>query len=1399
MSAEISTNGVACDASHKDLVKEQTVTRLQLTHALGAMTTSADGRQIRNSPAIFPDDNGHFVLIKLKTPTLADSDHREFLGEVHVCGRHACFRHIDSNTVNFLTPVDETCRRITAIAKSGDNRALGIAQILKGDQMAIGIYNPATPGNHAQDVILLPKPFKGSRGVFVRSIAFTKDDKALIILTSAGGVFYTTSWHQSEGRPRTNNATAGPKRITLDRSNSAHLELEGDFDKVTTCPKDNTLLCFTGPSGCKFVKYKTGGILKALSDQRQAAEPARSRICQITDSSVESSFTATASGVHISQTGLTELNAGVLDHAWLASALTSDIPPVVLITMTGGLFVISPSTLTLTHRVPCPLLNFSPRAISPLAQGFVIVGTTGGVTIWEEAESEGEDVSAPYKLVRNVTVVGKSNSSLESIDLCGSGEWLVCVTDSKEILVLSASSIYTSPSCWQEGCLHAEPVEATVLSGGFHSDAISGLSLCRLRQIMTTVSYGDKSMRIWRLPSAEMDLCRVFLGDEPLDVAVHPVGGFIIAMSFTEKLRIIQIVDRDIVVLQEFAIRRASRLIWSGGGHFLAVAHGTGVSGARQVTVFGMHRGMAKVATLKVGGSSNQGGALARGDTEDPSGFGGLMQSGIVALSFDEEDHHLAVATCESRGDSSSISTVTEWDCGSWSKTSDHSSGKGYVYTCLVYNNKRIFVGGLFIKSGAGGTPTAKASPLHLEAQGIIREIQEGEVTQEATPWPVFSGPQSGVPFASHRHTLVSAGTDGAIFFLNIGDPGHAHHGRTNSLLIPDGIETVSKGQLRATHEKNSEAEKTIAGLKKELKTTVSELNTRMEEKLAQARKDDRAEIQELRRRYNALQAASNVKESEALRVMRTLEAVQVEATEQLENFYERKLSQEAARHDKLEESRKAEVQRNETYQMQQQNRFKREKVAIQAEFEARLREARKANESSQDLIEYLKQRHETILEMEAKEREDEINQIVAEKDKSIQELTQSCSQYRKEQDALMKGLEAMEKEKVQLSHESLDAASIIQSLKVKVEEQSRRLDALKNENSDNVKSRQQKECEIRELRNKLEGLNQLKSVLEFRLKEMSESVGPKDKEIEELRNKLHDSQLEFERKRATSHNIAYLKIALQRRLETDLDHKSQLAAQHRNEVALLHEKIAAGESSLVDIMSEITTIVHNSSVKEWPNLIKKLYHERVIGCTQSNSHAPPGSNIWGDDGGVEEAQRQIRALDKRVNSLRSQSSRFNAASRRDLSRRATENATLISEINDTRVQKKNLEDQVKSLQLELRELRGKYQHSEQELRRTTIRTPLSKGMDDDKRHSGEKTTRLPKVASEKRWKKQREEDSKRMQELLQAVDRKTEKIQMQRLEIYMLQEQVGTLLRAKDKDKNRRLLVSSRKHREIP
>ncbi|EER00065.1 hypothetical protein Pmar_PMAR024542 [Perkinsus marinus ATCC 50983] len=148
--------------------EERAITRLKLMHALGVTTSTDDAKPLRPGPVFFLDETGQFV--------------------VHICGRHVCLRHVDSNTVNILSPpIEVSHRAITAVAKSLDCGILAVGQLLTNGQE--------------------------KEGGKIVSIGLSSNGGSLVVLTNAGDLFHVTEWDSKKGKTQKTSETEGDARI----------------------------------------------------------------------------------------------------------------------------------------------------------------------------------------------------------------------------------------------------------------------------------------------------------------------------------------------------------------------------------------------------------------------------------------------------------------------------------------------------------------------------------------------------------------------------------------------------------------------------------------------------------------------------------------------------------------------------------------------------------------------------------------------------------------------------------------------------------------------------------------------------------------------------------------------------------------------------------------------------------------------------------------------------------------------------------------------------------------------------------------------------------------------------------------------------------------------------------
>ncbi|XP_008291735.1 WD repeat-containing protein 65 [Stegastes partitus] len=202
-------------------------------------------------------------------------------------------------------------------------------------------------------------------------------------------------------------------------------------------------------------------------------------------------------------------------------------------------------------------------AILSYSKGFVCSVGPGTVCLFEKTEEDS------YRKSREVKIPPCRNDlnpaeCQEVYTMCISPaeETLAISTDRGQLYGVSLSSVDMN----KEEQLHFE-----FLSQPFHSDSITGLSICIRKPLVATSSL-DRSVHIWNYETKVLELYKEFQ-EEAHSVALHPTGLFIL-VGFSDKLRLMNLVIDDIRAFKEFTVRSCQECAFSHGGHLFAAVSG---------------------------------------------------------------------------------------------------------------------------------------------------------------------------------------------------------------------------------------------------------------------------------------------------------------------------------------------------------------------------------------------------------------------------------------------------------------------------------------------------------------------------------------------------------------------------------------------------------------------------------------------------------------------------------------------------------------------------------------------------------------------------------------------------------------------------------------------------------
>jgi hypothetical protein len=490
------------------------------------------------------------------------------------------------------------------------------------------------------------------------------------------------------------------------------------------------------------------------------------------------------------------------------------------------------------------------------------------------------------------------------------------------------------------------------------------------------------------------------------------------------------------------------------------------------------------------------------------------------------------------------------------------------------------------------------------------------------------------------------------------------------------------------------------------------------------------------------------------------LEASHCAAADELEGLYEKKIAHEADRFHELDSEKLRLEQMVDEVKAELAGSNERERKALQAECQAQLDEKQLEIEKLKDMIAYLEHRYEAMLGMEEKEHELELDKkrVLAEQELKAQKA--QTSQLKKEQDALLRGLEMMGRDKEQVAKEMAESESAIKQLRGECDELKRQVFDLQKERLLQEKNSTQQEKRIMDYKQKVSTLKKFKHVLDFRLREVSESLMPKERQIEQLKAQLSDLELEFEKQ-----------LKIERSLTSQLEQRTQKIQNLQQDAKKTQEQIEQKDKYMDAFTRELHELVHNPEQREWPGMIKELYRKHVRKERTSTTK---------DTTGVEEITRQMGLMEKKIGSFAIKSERAELACKVDTQRKAMENSLLIHELNELRYEKKALHSKLRNLELANKQLLLKAQQAEQrgapkaatqELAATAESIELEKPRVGRAASVG-RLRRGPTAGSH-----MSAEEREKMQNLLQQVDLTQQQNAMQKLEIKVLRDQVGKLV----------------------
>lgn len=268
-------------------------------------------------------------------------------------------------------------------------------------------------------------------------------------------------------------------------------------------------------------------------------------------------------------------------HVWL----NDDGGHVAIGTDANSVIILNGETVACAVRVGARLPGA--MAMKAFGGGFIVAGNGGEIIFVEKVArrdgSSAYEVSKRLNLMRNgedtaaMRLLSDSSSgpadpsasepsddSIVAMDVSPSKENLLCCLRSGSVFSVSLSHIQI---------LQADEMEFRRVLSDSHQDGVAGLDVCPSRQIMVTVGSNERVIKVWNLKTNACEISEVFL-DSPLSVSVHP-SGWMIAVGFYDKLRVIHVLRDALRVVKEFNVKTCRLVRFARGGHMFCAASGS--------------------------------------------------------------------------------------------------------------------------------------------------------------------------------------------------------------------------------------------------------------------------------------------------------------------------------------------------------------------------------------------------------------------------------------------------------------------------------------------------------------------------------------------------------------------------------------------------------------------------------------------------------------------------------------------------------------------------------------------------------------------------------------------------------------------------------------------------------
>ncbi|XP_043977088.1 cilia- and flagella-associated protein 57 [Gambusia affinis] len=861
-------------------------------------------------------------------------------------------------------------------------------------------------------------------------------------------------------------------------------------------------------------------------------------------------------------------------------------------------------------------------AILSYSKGFVCSTGPGTVALFENIDDN------VYRKSREIQILPAPASSDSAPAKCQEIDTM-CMSPAEETLAVSTDrgQLYSinlsSAEMKREEQLHFD-----FLSQPFHSDSITGLSICIRKPFMATCSL-DCSVRIWNYETKELELYKEFQ-EEAFSVALHPTGLFVL-VGFSDKLRLMNLFINDIRTFKEFALSGCRECVFSHGGHMFAAVDGTVIriySFASFENILNLNGHFGKVRTVEWSFDDSQ-----------------LVSCGADGAVY-EWNTHTGKLECETVLKACSYSAAAfSWDYKTvlavgtdliLREIQDCQVLREVPPDVVAHTALAVSQSGRVVFTGtAGGTVRAVTYPLPDQKEWITQQAHCGPVTKMVITYD--------------DQFLLTASEDGCLLISKIVDE-NGRGLRSNRQIVHTEEILVTKADLEERAHNMLELKMQLEELHMEndYQLRLKEMNYK--EELQQMSNKFTEEIKSLKTTQQILSTEIERCEQETQLTSAEVEVKHCKELKDLDHLYTSKLTVEHEKYKDLLQQHKEMQEEYETRLTHAEEDRTQSLAEVTQMYEAELQVKTQHMNKCQEEAKRRIREYETTIRQAAEKERQKIQTMKDKYEKKLQSekeaftklkgnsgtMTQKIHNLQKQMDDQFNELTAIKKERHTLM-------GYIRTLETDI-------CVLKKRVSKYKRTCQDKDKVISSLDAMNQELQKLKVILEFKLKDLRKQIKPLLDDINEKAERIQKLEEELVRMTNSSSRLKVTISDLKLRLRTK-DKEIQKEMQKVQDLTTLLERVRSDLQVCVSLIQDPRKLKDN---------ILMIYSRYALGTESAKRSIA-----------VDDAQKsvcsQCAQLQSTVNSLQKKLVKSAREHEDVYTKMMKDNVALVTEINDLR------------------------------------------------------------------------------------------------------------------------------------